>query len=327
MTPPVTIAICTNGRVSSLRETLQSIIGLLYDTFEVCVVYGPALDGTAEMLRAWADKIKVVACPEANLSMARNIAIEHAHSEIVAFLDDDAIPEPTWLNELVAAYEEDVVGAAGGFVYDHTGTAFQHRFATCDRLGRADQTWSRATPELNFPFTTDFPHLLGTNCSFRRRALLAVGGFDEEYDYMLDETDLQLRLIDAGWHIRQLTGACVHHKSLSSSIRTEQRILKSWYSLFKNRIYYGLINRGDDHGLTEVIDEAHRLIHLYAGWLPEGVAKGLLSPSDRERFHVEVERAWEEGLRRGLSGMRRLMSAERRGRSPQPFKAFRSNPF
>jgi GT2 family glycosyltransferase len=42
---------------------------------------------------------------------------------------------------------------------------------------------------------------MGTNCSFRRGALLEVGGFDEEYEYYLEETDLCCRLVDRGWKI------------------------------------------------------------------------------------------------------------------------------
>jgi hypothetical protein len=37
----------------------------------------------------------------------------------------------------------------------------------------------RLPPELNFPRSYDIPHLLGTNGSFRRDALIAIGGFDK----------------------------------------------------------------------------------------------------------------------------------------------------
>ena len=55
------------------------------------------------------------------------------------------------------------------------------------------------------------PHLLGCNCSFRKSALIEIGGFDEEYEYFLDETDVIFRIVDAGYLVAQLPNAFVHH--------------------------------------------------------------------------------------------------------------------
>src|SRR5260370_11539521 len=69
------------------------------------------------------------------MSKSRSVGIAAAGGEVVAFIDDDAIPEPAWLAELVAAYDAPHVGGAGGLVYDHTGFALQYKYSVCDRLG------------------------------------------------------------------------------------------------------------------------------------------------------------------------------------------------
>ena len=214
--------------------------------------FGPTEDGTRELVKSWPDPLKLEYNSARNLSISRNLGIRLAAGDIVAFLDDDAIPEPEWLDQILAAYADEKVGGVGGFVFDHTGMAFQWRYGTTDRLGRADQSWDRAVPEYNFPYSYNFPHLLGANSTFRRSALVSVRGFDEEFDYFLDETDLICRIVDAGWSIRQLNNAFVHHKYHFQSIRDEKRVTRSYYSIFKNKLYYGLIHRHGFHSAAEV---------------------------------------------------------------------------
>ena len=114
------------------------------------------------------------------------------------------------------------VGVAGGFLHDHTGKGYQWRFGTMDRFGTADQSWQGPTPEYNFPNSFHFPHVMA-NSVFRRAAIEDVGGFDEEYDYYLDESDIICRMVDHGWKVAQLDRGFVHHKFMPSSIRTELR--------------------------------------------------------------------------------------------------------
>jgi len=316
------VVICTDGRVASLRETLQSLRQLIFQNFEVCVVYGPTLDGTRELLERWPDPIKIAPCLVRNLSVSRNIGIGLASGDILAFLDDDAIPEPEWLHQIVAAYTDDTVGGAGGFVLDYTGFSYQYRFGTADRLGRANLSWTRPAPELNFPLSTNFPHLLGANSSFRRSALLSVGGFDEEFEYYLDETDLAARIVDDGWRIVQIDGGYVHHKFMASALRNEKRVLKSWYAVVKNKIYYCLVHRHGQHNFTEIIQEVTSFVDGFRRDVERAVGVGYLTEDDRSRFAGEIEQAWSDGLRRGLLEQRRLMSREMLAATPPPFESF-----
>src|ERR1700724_1715429 len=146
----VSIIINTDGRAASLRNTLESLCYLRYPRFEVVVVPGPTADGTREMLETWQGRIKIGHCPRRNLSESRNIGIAISSGEIVAFLDDDSVPEPEWLDDVIPAFSDPAVGVAGGFLHDHTGKAYQWQFGTVDRFGTADTSWKRATPEFNF---------------------------------------------------------------------------------------------------------------------------------------------------------------------------------
>ncbi len=250
------VVICTDGRLPFLKATIRGLEALEYHAFELCVVCGPTDDGTRAWLTGLGGAIKVSHCPVRNLSQARNIGIAMAAGEIVAFLDDDAVPEPEWLADLNAAYEAPGVAAAGGVVYDHTGLSPQARYVTIDRLGYANPRWAAPAPQLNYPFSPEFPHLLGANCSFRRETLLALGGFDEEYEYFLDETDLCARVNDAGGPIAQAPRAAVHHKYAASAMRDANRVTRHWRPLIKNRVYFGLRNGVPHHSPWEVLANA-----------------------------------------------------------------------
>ena len=173
--PRFSVVICTDGRVKALRNTLECLRLIDYPFFEVCVVYGPTGDGTAEFLYKYEGEIKVRACAERNISMSRNIGIALSSGEILAFIDDDGLAEPEWLRDLEEAFHDQAVGGAGGVVYDHTGTKPQYLYSSANRLGQAD--WARQGPanEFNFPFSLIF-HTSKGRTTFRRSTLLAVGG-------------------------------------------------------------------------------------------------------------------------------------------------------
>lgn len=316
----VSVIINTDGRAQSLPDTVAALRRLDYQDFEICVVCGPTDDGTLEIAQHYAQLgwIKVAHCPKRNLSQSRNIGIAMAAGEIVAFIDDDAIPEPEWLTQLVAAYSEPSVKAAGGKVFDHTGYTYQYVYATCDRLGNAAFNMTEASDQLNFPFSYQFPYIQGANSSFERNALISIGGFDEEFEFYLDETDVCCRLIDQGHVVRQINGASVHHKYLPSSIRNSDKITTKKFPILKNKIYFSIINNHGHFRLQRAIEDGIHFAHAQRADLEFHIAHGRLPPEVLEDFDEDLESAWQIGLSRGLSGRRRTQPADF-FRSPSAF--------
>jgi glycosyltransferase involved in cell wall biosynthesis/GT2 family glycosyltransferase len=303
VSPTFSIVINTLNRAASLARTLDSLRWLRYaGRFEVIVVNGPSTDDSQAVIDSFAGRVRPARCDVANLSVSRNIGIAMARGSIVAFIDDDAVPEPEWLAQLAAAYDDPAVGAAGGFVFDHTGATYQARYCVVDRLGMPDFSPTGPTPQLCFPGSFRFPHLLGTNASFRRSALLEIGGFDEEYEYFLDETDVCVRLVDAGWLVAQLPHAYVHHKYAPSHLRGKNREAHFRFPLLKNRLYF-LLRHARGHMTQEALLDNHRQHvenHRNAvNWLGQ---QGELPADAVARFPGDADRAWQVGLRRGLEG-------------------------
>lgn len=323
--PRFSIVINTLNRGEVLRKNLESYRWIKYNgEFEVIVVNGPSTDNSEEVIASWLPHIRAEKCEVANLSVSRNIGICMARGDIVAFIDDDAIPEPEWLTQLAEAYADPMVGAVGGFVFNHTGYEFQYRYCLVDRFGNADLSQTESMPHLCFPKSGLIPHLLGCNSSFRRSALLEIGGFDEEYEYFLDETDVCLRIVDAGYIIVQLPNAFVHHKYAPSNIRDENKVIRNRYPIIKNKIYFTLKHARDFHSLDRVIEEQQAFIKQQKNEVSWCVDQGLLSESDLKSFCSDVDRAVEIGLRRGFEGLasEALLTEEKLRRYAGPFTAF-----
>ena len=326
------IVINTYNRRDFLERTLHALQYLRYPCFEVVCVNGPSDDGTDALLRQWEGKIKLASCPETNLSMSRNIGIREASGEIICFIDDDAVPEPNWLSALVAAYDEAGVGAVGGYIRDHTGVAYQARYQVCDRFadcfsfdspesaiidGKSAQNWGKDY----------YTALTGTNCSFRRDILVDIGGYDETFAYFLDETDVLLRIFEAGHTIRCIEGAEVHHKYAPSSLRTEEKIAKTLYYPIRSKVYYALRHALPTLGLAATMERLEAYInHVSAAqtWLRQS---GKISAQQCDALQRDIEQGRKDGVALAFSARApytRLPSFFAATSSFQPFPPLRA---
>jgi len=290
--PAVSVVIVSRDRPQELRLVLSSLRFLTYPRFEVVVVANsdPRVD--------FADlhgisSVKHVHFDEPNISAARNAGIVAAAGEIIAFCDDDAVPEPTWLTHLIAPFADLKVAAAGGFVRGRNGISFQWRGRSFDRLGNHhDLDMAGTEPQV---FAGDAQRGIkteGTNCAFRRDALASLGGFDENFVYFLDETDVNYRLGLAGLKTAIVPLAQVHHGFARSPIRTANRAPKDLFEIGASTAYFCKI-----HGnISDVSDLSAVFYKKQNDRLIEFMVKGTLEPRDIGR----LMRSYSSGLRHGL---------------------------
>lgn len=294
--PPVSVVINTLNRADLLDDAIAGVMQLDYPAFELVVVNGPSTDHSEEVLARWQGRIKHLRCEVANLSVSRNVGIAAASGEIVAFLDDDAVPHPQWLRHLAKAFADPTVGGAGGFTVDNTGQRWQVRKTVCDRFGNAHfppDTFDERV--LNWPGTPLYPSLLGTNSSFRMAALRAIGGFDHTFAYLLDETDVCLRLVDAGWGVVYEPSALIFHQFAASHIRSSTRKARTLYPSVVSKTYF-INHHGRAEGYGKVAqalqDYREELLRANA-WLEE---HGEISPRHRQTLDGDVEAGTEAGM-------------------------------
>src|SRR5262249_57276571 len=98
--PPVTIAICTRDHHPALEACMAQLAKLDYPNFDILIVDNsrdpvPARDLASRSNATW------IRCGTGGLDRARNLALEHANHDWIAFLDDHCRPEANWLKELI----------------------------------------------------------------------------------------------------------------------------------------------------------------------------------------------------------------------------------
>jgi hypothetical protein len=297
-TMTVSIVICTYNRAEGLRQTLHCLRRQRYDNFEVVVVNGPSTDHTEQVLDE-IDDVKVVRNPLANLSVSRNLGIRAAAGDIVAFIDDDALPEYDWLAQVLPAFGDPEVGGAGGLVLDHTGMSPQYVYSAANRLGETVFSADLPFDDWSFPGSFTFPYLQGTNALFRRSALASIGLFDETFDFYLDETDVCCRLVDAGYILRQSDRAPVHHKYLPSAVRNSERVVTNWYPVVKNHTYFGYRHALGDRTQLAVIDGARAFIEHFLADTRRHEAAGVLPVGHTDKAVTACADGLAEGIRLG----------------------------
>jgi glycosyltransferase involved in cell wall biosynthesis len=226
--------------------------------------------------------------------MSRNIGIAHARGDIVAFIDDDAIPEPDWLNLLLTGYDDPHVAQVGGFIRDNRGVDFQCRYVTADRFGDSTHHEDLSKVELD---ESRFLALTGTNFSARRDRLMEIGGFDEEYAYFLDETDVTVRLHDRGWGSAIIPEAEIHHKYEASHMRTAARVPRSMYPQLRSKAYFCCMHGRRNHSLDHIVDYLADLMQKERKWKTDLFRNGHADMETVDRLIAEVERGARDGVR------------------------------
>lgn len=301
--PSFSIVINTLNRAKYLEDAIRGVHQLNYDNVELIVVNGPSTDHTEQVLAPWADRIKIRSCSEPNLSMSRNVGIEAASGDVVAFLDDDAVPHPEWLRFLSYHYADPRTGAVGGFTIDNTGREWQVRKTICDRFGNAHNVDNFFDERpLNFAGSPFYPSLLGTNSSFRRSALLDIGGFDHTFAYLLDETDVCLRLVDAGWRVAYEPEALVFHQFAESHVRTSTRKPRTLYPSVVSKVYF-ILRHGRHEGKPRQANELEGYRNeLFTAnkWLADHRE---ISGEHRRSLDLDVHKGTEVGTQRAYAAL------------------------
>ncbi|GEM_PF-1027799 len=220
--PTVTVIVCTFNRIEWLKRCLRSLEQQDVRPDEIMVVDGPSTDGTREMLEKLEAEGRITLVRQARLdgiSAARNMGLKEARGEVVCYIDDDAVAQPGWLASILSMYSDPKVGGVGGPVMDMAGKLTMGKNAVAPDGRWFDESRGESTDGLS-------QVMVGCNMSFRREALLSIGGFDPYFRYHQDESDACLGVLHAGYRILYHEGAVVWHEWCEGSYRKD-RI--KWY--------------------------------------------------------------------------------------------------
>ena len=211
--PLITVAICTHNRTAFLEKAVHSVLRQMTGDTELLIVDNASTDSTPETaarLIAAKPQVEVIREAELGLSAARNAALRKARGKFVLFLDDDATAEPDWL----AAYQRFLSAPPSKKIAVIGGPVFSEFEISPPKWADGGGTFNPGDLPKCLPRRGS---LYGGNIAYRREAALAAGMFDTRLGrkgkkrMSREESDLNLRLQDAGYEVWWLPNAAILH--------------------------------------------------------------------------------------------------------------------
>ncbi len=239
--PLVSVVVCTYNRGKYLDRCIQSLLRQSYQNVEIVIVNGPSVDETDAVLQKYDQLIIINQLQLNGISNARNLGIRVAKGDVVAFIDDDAVADENWVHHLAEGYSDPDVAGVGGLVYGPGQTHYQFDNGVIDKCGIPDAI----RPPDKMIGEDEITIFMGTNCSFRRSVLNEVGGFDPYFRYYHDESELCVRIVQAGHRLLYKREAFVIHDMAEGHNRKSPYDL-DWSEIAKNVIYYTMKDFGDE---------------------------------------------------------------------------------
>ncbi|MEM4598749.1 MAG: glycosyltransferase family A protein [Candidatus Diapherotrites archaeon] len=232
MKPRISVVIPTHKRPESLSVALDAILNQTYPKkkYEVIVVSDTQDDTLHIVEKKFRKKgVRFYRIENKCCDAKRNFGIKKAKGEIIAFTDDDCIPDSDWLENLGAAFRKNK-DAAGveGLIYSN----YKHLYEQA-------------------PENLTGKKYISANYAFKRSVLIETKGFDERYCYFAEDTDLGFKVISAGYNIVFDPKVRVFHPAKKISplqiiknlhmVRNNLLLHKKFPKLFKEHFGYRLI--------------------------------------------------------------------------------------
>ncbi len=208
------IVVCWNA-ADVLGRCLDQLFAQDYAPREIIVVDDGSTDTTLAVARAAAERgeLAIVASPRnSGCPSARNLGLERASGEIVAFIDADGFATPSWLGAIARAFTADrtIGGVASTVFFDDNPIVINGAGGTVNRQGwAADLSMNESFEFARLAGEALYP--MGCGMAVRREALERVGRFDDSMLNYYDDVDYGIRLWRAGYKVLVAADAWVDH--------------------------------------------------------------------------------------------------------------------
>jgi len=214
--PDISVVVPTYRRPARVRRLIEALKAqtLPMEAFEVLVVDDCSGDATTEVLADLAAQapfpLRAITSPvNGGPGAARNRGWRAAQSELVAFTDDDCVPDPGWLAGGIAALRRNErLGVVQGLTLPPPGVGPGSHWAIVRSV-----TW-------------ETPWFEACNIFYRRAALADTSGFDERLPWCGEDTAVGWAVLEAGWERDFATDSVVFHDVEERGVRW--RMGRAW---------------------------------------------------------------------------------------------------
>jgi len=295
----VSIVIPTHNQKEILAKTLDYLILQDYpkDQYEIVIVDDGSTDATQEMVKSKMGSkvgLRYFYQKQCGPHFARNLGIEKARGEIIIFVDSDIFTPQNFITEHVKFHQKfsDVVVSGPTVRTDNLDNVF-------DDIDR------RKVKKWLFDFSG--PSFITSNLSVKRKSLVRVGGFDEEFTgFGWHDWELGLRLKKLGLKAKRNINAIVYHYKKKINLSDLPSLCEKKREQGRNAVLYykkhpGLTIKFGIRPQSLIFD---KLI----GWIDKGLGERLilLAAKKGSRWWLNLLIKWKllhayaQGLRDGM---------------------------
>jgi glycosyltransferase involved in cell wall biosynthesis len=211
-----TVAVCTRDRPDDLDRCLTALRALESAGQELLVIDNASAGDGTRVVAGRHPGVRYVREDRPGLDIARNRALREARGEIVAFCDDDAVPDPFWLGALLRGFADPRTLCVTGLTLPlELETEAQEWFERTN-------AFSRGLDRRRYDGAVDDPFLAGrigagVNMALRKSVLDLIGPFDEALDAGTatrsgGDHEMFTRILLAGYCIVYEPGATSRHR-------------------------------------------------------------------------------------------------------------------
>lgn len=226
--PGASVIVLNFNGEAILRRCLEALAAQTCGDFEVIVVDNASTDGSEVILKEFEDRdtrFRIVRSPSnRGVAGGRNLGIQAARGEFIAFIDNDGFARPDWLEQCLATFADQEVGAVASLVFfarkkmvlNGAGGTLNLRGYGGDHCFRSSYEFARIPHDVLYP--------MGCGMVIRRTVLDEIGPFDERIFNYYDDVELGIATWNAGYRVRVCPGAWIDHVYGSSTSTNREKV-------------------------------------------------------------------------------------------------------
>jgi glycosyltransferase involved in cell wall biosynthesis len=261
---------------------------------EVIVVLGPHQGESLSVLKSIASPfpVKIYQSDQRNLCWSRNIGLKVSKYEIVAYIDDDAVPEPNWLRNITSPFSDPKIGLVGGWTRFQSSMKFQHQNQVVTEVLRVRPLVGNEKPGKH-----EFLSPLGANFAIRRSVGIQLNGFDNFLEWWGDEADIAIRMNETEFSVIFESSAVVHHFQENSEFRKSEVSAQNMRTPWKSRSYLMAKHSDSIKFCGTVLECDFEISRQSLEWAR---LNNHLKKSDFNRLIQDIRDGIREGIRSGV---------------------------
>lgn len=214
------IIIVTWNALHHLKKYLPSVVKSDYEEFEIIIANNASEDSTVEWIEEFYPQCKIVTY-ERNFGYAagNNRAVKYAKGDILVFLNNDAKTDIHWLTHLNSAFQDKSTGAVQPKILSLADPEYFEYAGACggymDWMGypfcRGRIMNHVEKDEGQYDENSSIFWASGAALAIRKDVFMEAGGFDENFEFHMEEIDLCWRCLKLGKKIQSAPKSVVFH--------------------------------------------------------------------------------------------------------------------